>query len=295
MKCFFCLVLLTTFFDMSVSGQRIKDGHPPIHYATLKGKQVLVFTKNGKGYVHENIPAGIAAFQKLGRQFEFKVDTSSNAFVFTETSLKNYDAVIFSNTNNDVFDTEEQKVSFMRYMQAGGGFMGIHSASGTERNWKWFKLMLGATFVRHPPFQTFTVYVLDKQHPATKNLAAKWETKDECYYFKEFNPSIKTLVVTDMSTIEESNGAASIDSSGQRKNIKPDVFGNRYPAVWCNEFDGGRIWYTALGHSKENYSDSTYLSHLVEGLKWVVNKKKPDYRKAYATSSVFDERRLFGK
>jgi uncharacterized protein len=295
MKYFIYLVLLFAFFYSSVSAQVKKAKYKPDKNAILKGRQILVYTKNGKGYVHENIPASIKALQNIGLQSGFKVDTSSNASVFSDNNLKKYDALIFSNTNNDVFDSEEQRVSFMRYIQAGGGFMGIHSAAGTERNWKWFKLMLGATFLRHPPFQAFTVYVLDKQHPATKNLDAKWETRDECYFFKEFNPSIKTLVVADISTIEESIDAGSIDSSARRKNIKPDVFGNSYPAVWCNEFDGGRIWYTALGHSKESYSDSTYLSHLVEGLKWVVNKKKLDYRKAYAASSVIDERHLFIK
>jgi uncharacterized protein len=295
MKQIFYLMLFIAIFGFAANSQEKKATYPPGKDVKLKGRNILVFTKNGKGYVHENIPASIAAIKKLGMELGCKVDTSTDASIFTDNNLKKYDVVIFSNTNNDVFDSEQQKVSFMRYIQAGGGFMGIHSASGTERNWKWFKLMLGATFLRHPPFQTFTVYVLDKQHPATKNLVAKWETKDECYFFKEFNPSIKTLVVADVSTIEESNEAGTTDSSGRRKNIKPDVFGNSYPAVWCNEFDGGRVWYTALGHSKENYSDSTYLSHLVEGLKWVINKKKLDYKKAHATSSVFDERHLFGK
>lgn len=136
----------------------------------LKAKQILVFTKNGKGYVHENIPASITAFQKLGKELSFSVDTTTNSALFTDNNLEKYDVIVFSNTNNDVFDTEEQRVAFMRYIQAGGGFMGIHSASGTERNWKWFKLMLGATFLRHPPFQPFTVHILDHNHEATSNL-----------------------------------------------------------------------------------------------------------------------------
>ena len=252
--------------------------------AQLKNKHVLIFTKNGKGYVHENIPASIAALQKLGVENGFTTDTTTNAGLFTDDNLKKYDVIIFSNTNNDVFDTEEQKVAFMRYIQAGGGFMGIHSASGTERTWKWFKLMLGATFLRHPPFQSFTVHVLDKKHPAVKNLSSQWQTNDECYFFKEFNPAIKVLLISDISTIKEADSL---------KNIKPDVFGNRYPAAWCQEFDGGRVWYTGLGHSKEDYLNAIYLAHLLEGLKWVADKPKPDYKKARATSSVIDEMRIF--
>ena len=250
----------------------------------LKGKHVLVFTKNGQGYVHENIPSSIAAIQKMGAEQNFMVDTTTNSALFTDDNLKKYDAIIFSNTNNDVFDTEEQKVAFMRYIQAGGGFMGIHSASGTERKWKWFKLMLGASFLRHPPFQKFTVHVLDKDHAAVKNLQSQWETNDECYYFKEFNPSVKVVLVSDISFIKEQDTL---------KNIKPDVFGNRYPSAWCNEFDGGRIFYTALGHSKEDYSNPIYLAHFLEGLKWVVNKPKLDYKKARATKSAIDEMNYF--
>jgi type 1 glutamine amidotransferase len=245
----------------------------------LKGKKVLVFTKNGKGYVHENIPASITAIQKLAVEFNFAADTTTNPAMFTDDILRKYDVIIFSNTNNDVFDTEEQKVAFMRYIQAGGGFMGIHSASGTERNWKWFKLMMGATFLRHPPFQSLTIHILDTTYPATKDLPASWETKDECYYFKEFNPSIKVLAFTDLSKVKEAD----------EKNSKPDVFGNRYPCIWCQDFDGGKVWYTALGHNKEDYSDPLYLAHIIEGLKWVANKPKPDYKKARATSSFVDE------
>lgn len=249
----------------------------------LKNKNVLVFTKNGKGYVHENIASGIAAIQKLGVEKGFSVDTTTNSALFAGDNLKKYDAIIFSNTNNDVFDNEQERVGFMRYIQAGGGFMGIHSASGTERNWKWFKLLLGATFLRHPPFQPFTVHVLNKNHPAVKNVAATWATEDECYFFKEFNPSVEVLLFSDISRIKEAENG---------KNVTPDVFGNRYPAAWCHEFDGGRAWYTALGHDKKDYSDPLYLNHITEGLKWVVNKKRPDYKKAYATSAVIDEMKV---
>jgi type 1 glutamine amidotransferase len=251
----------------------------------LKNKTVLVYTKNGKGYVHENISSSIAAIQKLGSDLKFKVDTSTNAAIFTDEELKKFDVVIFSNTNNDVFDTEQQKIAFMRYIQAGGSFMGIHSAAGTERNWKWFKLLLGASFLRHPPFQGFTVYVLNPKHPAVKGLSPSWTTNDECYYFKEFNADIDVLLFTDISTLKEDEGG---------KNVKPDVFGNRYPAAWCHEFDGGRAWYTALGHSREDYSNPTYLAHIIEGLKWLTNKSKLNYNKATATSSTtFNEMKVF--
>jgi type 1 glutamine amidotransferase len=271
-KLIFAFLFITALSDASLLAQKNEN--------KLKGTRVLVFTKNGKGYVHDNIPASVAAFQKLGTDNGFVVDTTTNSALFTDDYLKKYDALIFSNSNNDVFDTEAQKVAFMRYIQAGGGFMGIHSAIGTERKWKWFKMMMGATFLRHPPIQKFTVHVLDKQHPAMKGLVSSWETSEECYYFKEINPSIKVLMYADLSAIKEP------DSS---KFATPDVFGNRYPSAWCHEFDGGRIFYTALGHDKSNYSNDIYLALILTGLKWVVDKPKPDYRRSKATSSAVNE------
>ncbi len=236
----------------------------------LKGKRILVFTKNGKGYVHDNIASSIAAFLKMAKDFKFIADTTTNPALFTDNNLRKYDALIFSNTNNDVFETEEQRFALMRYIRAGGGFLGLHSASGTERNWTWFKQMLGATFLRHPPFQPLSIHVLDSTHPAMKNLPLGWETKDECYYFKEINPSIRILAFTDISHVKE--GA---DSTLR----KPDVFGDRYPCVWCQEFEGGRIWYTSLGHDKKDFSNPIYLALITEGLKWVTNKPRPDYKR----------------
>ena len=277
MKLTFVLLVIVTVINSELKAQQQDEGK-------LKNKTVLVYTKNGKGYVHDNIPFSIAAIQKLGKELNFNVDTTTDATIFTENNLKKYDVIIFSNTNNDVFDNDQQKIAFMRYIEAGGGFMGIHSASGTERNWKWFKLMLGATFLRHPPFQPLTVHVLDSRHPATKNLPAKWETQDECYYFKEFNPDIKILLFTDLSQVKEADDG---------KNIKPDVFGNKYPAAWCHEFDGGKVWYTALGHNKEDYANPIYLAHIIEGLKWVTDKGKLNYKKAYATGVDVDEMKFF--
>ena len=84
-------------------------------------KRVLVFTLNGEGYVHDNIPASVAAIKNLCRDNNFKVDISDVPTVFTEENLKQYDALIFSNTNNKVFDTDAQKLALMRY----------------NRSWRW--------------------------------------------------------------------------------------------------------------------------------------------------------------
>ena len=265
------ILLAVTWVIIARSGAQDQTNDLP----HLKGKRVLVYTRNGKGYVHENIPYSVAAIQKLGQERSFRVDTSSNPAIFRDENLKQYDAVIFANTNNEVFDTEAQKLAWMHYIEAGGGFVGIHSASGTERNWTWFKRLLGATFLRHPPFQPFRVQVIDKGHPAVKGLPVSWETRDECYYFKEINPAIHILTVADISGIQE---------NADSKETRPISFGNVFPSSWCHEFDGGKAWYTALGHDKNDYSNPGYLAHILGGLDWVLDKKPLDYSKAYATS-----------
>jgi type 1 glutamine amidotransferase len=239
--------------------------------SVFTGKRILVFTKNGTGYVHENIPYSIAAFQQMGADEKFSVDTTTDSSFFSDSVLKKYDAIVFSNTNNNVFETGNQKTALMRYVQAGGKIAGIHSAIGTERNWEWFKLMMGASFAWHPPFQLLNIHVLDKTHAAVIKLNNTWQTNDECYFFKEINPSIHVLLYTDISKVKIADNS---------KNPLPDIFGNRYPASWSHKFDGGSIWYTALGHNKEDYSNPVYLLHIKEGIRWLLGQGKIDYSKA---------------
>lgn len=227
----------------------------------LEGKKVLVYTKNGKGFVHDNIPASIEALKKLGEENGFQVDASEDPAVFTEDNLRQYDALVFSNTNNEIFDTEKQKKGFQQYIQAGGGFVAIHSASGSERQWPWFWKLLGGKFHRHAPLQDFEVKVIDKSHPSTAFLPDIWEIKgDECYYHKELNPDIHVLLAADMTTVEDKG----------KSEYPGNTFGDTFPLAWYHEFDGGREWYTSLGHRSEHYSDPEFMKHILGGISWVI-------------------------
>jgi len=237
--------------------------------------KLLFYTKNGKGFVHDNIPNSIEAIKEMSKQYGFTVDITEDPAVFTDANLKQYDALVFSNTNNDVFDTDAQRVALMRYIQAGGSFVGIHSASGTERKWKWFKQMLGATFYWHDKFQPFTVNILDPVHPSVKHLPARWERADgdEFYYLKEMGVNLHVIAVNDASTLAGENPK------------RLDTFGEVFPSVWCHEFDGGRSWYTSLGHSKEDYKKPEFRQHILGGIQWAIGKHKSrDYSKSYAQS-----------
>ncbi|WP_245869844.1 ThuA domain-containing protein [Pedobacter ginsengisoli] len=246
----------------------------------LKKVKVLVYTKNGKGFVHDNIPYAVKCIQKLGKENGFDTDVSDDPAVFTEANLKQYTLLIFPSTNNDVFDTDQQRLVFRRYIEAGGGFVGLHSVTGTERNWQWFKQMLGGTFAWHARNQKFNVKVIDPSHPSVAGLPKVWERKDECYFAKELYPGIKVIMAHDFTSLDSSNPA---DAAKIKEYSVP--FSELYPAVWYQQFDGGNIWITALGHDKENYEDPVFIKHILQGINYVAGQfKKLDYTKAYADS-----------
>jgi cytochrome c len=110
--------------------------------------KVLVFSKTA-GFHHNSIKEGNAAIQAMGLKNNFDVDTTSDAKWFTDDSLKNYAAVVFLSTTGDLLDNY-QEAAFERYIQAGGGYMGIHAASDAEYDWGWYNRLAGAYFLDHP-------------------------------------------------------------------------------------------------------------------------------------------------
>ncbi len=241
----------------------------------LTGSHVLVFTKNGKGYVHDNIASSVACIQALGKTHNFIVDVTDDPTVFTEANLKKYNLLIFTSTNNDVFDNDNQRVQFRRYIEAGGGFVGVHSVTGTERNWTWFKMMLGETFSWHAKFQKFSIKNLAPLHPSMKGVPAIWTKEDECYFGKELYPGIQVLMAHDLSTLDTTQNDLLTKNAGS--------FAHYYPAVWYQNFEGGHIWVTALGHAKENYQEPTYINHLLQGIKFIANQYNGlNYKNAHA-------------
>ncbi len=215
--------------------------------------KVLVFTKTA-GFVHDCIPVAAEAIMKLGKENNFDVDTTSNADWFTEDTLKKYAAIIFdSNTDpDDSLFTIAQKTDFQRYIEAGGNFVGIHAASDAGYHWGWYHRLVGATFDSHPDQQQATINVVDANDISTKHLPKKWSRKDEWYNFKNMDSGLHVLLSID-------------ENSYKGGNMK----GN-HPMAWYHEYDGGRAWYTELGHVKESYSDPAYLMHLLGGIKYAI-------------------------
>jgi type 1 glutamine amidotransferase len=226
-------------------------------------KRILIYTHNGKGYVHENIAASVEALKKICAENNYAAESTDDPAFFTPEKLRTFSCVIFSNTNNEAFDTEGQKQAFVEYIRNGGGFVGIHSASGSERQWPWFAAQLGGRFVRHPELQKFTIKVVDNKHPATDFLGESWDWEDECYFLNQLNPDIHILLAADLTTVKDEKKAEYPGST----------FGNYFPLAWSHEYDGGRQFYTALGHKPAYYQDARFLKHLLGGIKWALKEK----------------------
>lgn len=240
--------------------------------------KVLVYTKNGKGFVHKNIPSAVKAIRKLAEENGFHVDVSDNPEVFTEDNLRQYRFLLFPSTNNDVFDTDDQRLAFRRYIEAGGGLVGLHSVTGTERNWTWFKMMLGGRFAWHPHLQPLTLKVIDKDHPSMKGVPLNWKKADECYLLTEMYPGIHVLLAHELDSVKPN------EKELEKFKTLSAQFADYYPAAWCQDFDGGTVWITTLGHSDEDYEDPTYLNHIFQGMTFVAGKTGMlDFSKAYAT------------
>jgi cytochrome c len=241
--------------------------------------KVLVFSKTA-GFYHESIPDGIAAIQKLGQENGFEVDTTTNAELFNEENLKQYSAVIWLSTTGDVLN-HYQEADFERYIQAGGGYVGIHAASDTEYHWGWYNRLVGGYFSYHPgigdPYpnvQDGTLNVTDRKHQSTRFLPEIWNRRDEWYHFKKMNPEVNVLMDIDEDSYQHT---------------QPMGY---HPMAWYHEYDGGRAWYTAGGHTSESFSEELFLQHLLEGIKYAIgDNKKLNYSKA-RTQRVPEENRF---
>jgi len=257
--------------DPAVSAEA-KSALEHVRAVTAGDARLLVYTRNyassGEIYVHDNIASSVAAIQKLGRENGFSVDVSDQPAVFTDDNLVQYRAIVFSNSNGEAFENDEQRAVFQRYIRRGGGFVGIHSVCASEARSTWFWSLVGGTFDFHPPLQPFTIRVIDKNHPSTSFFERDtWPWEDEFYILKERNDKVRVLLAGDVKSLKKPGDNA------ERLAGQPDPC----PLVWCHEFEGGRAWYTALGHKKEHYEDPVYLKHLLGGILWVIGERGSEF------------------
>ena len=234
---------------------------------------VLVFSKTA-GFRHDSIPAGIRAIQRLGAQYGFTVTATEDAAQPSPlANLQQYEAVIWLSTTSDVLNATQQ-AAFEDYIQAGGGYVGVHAASDTEYTWPWYGELVGAYFQSHPAgTPTASIDVEDKTTPSSCALPDRWERTDEWYNFQSkdnpvvngggadysprVNPDINVIATLDESTYAEDDGNATDDD---------------HPIAWYQDFDGGRSFYTGGGHTQASFSEPLFRLHLLGGIQYAADQ-----------------------
>lgn len=247
----------------------------PADHGNLDGADILVFTKT-RSFRHPSIPAGIRAFEALGAEYGFGVQASEDSAIFNDRDLAAFDAIVFLSTTGDILNEAEQE-AMERYIQAGGGFMGVHAAADTEHqgDWYWYRNLLGGVFAGHPAIQEARLNVIDGTHPSTSSLPETFLRTDEWYDFRDLYE-----FRTDVLTIDE-------------QSYEGGAHGDYHPMSWYHEYDGGRSFYTALGHTEAAYSDPLFRRHLAGGLAYAVGDRRArDYARARPEHDRFVRDRL---
>ena len=210
---------------------------------------VLVFSKTA-AFRHDSIATGIAAIQALGQQNNYCAEATEDAHLFADESLAKYRVVIFLNTTGDVLDPGQQ-AAFERFVRRGGGYVGVHAATDTEYDWPWYGALVGTYFRKHPAIQSATLNVVDPSHASTRHLPINWTRTDEWYNFThDLDSGITVLIRIDERT------------------YRGGTMGVGHPISWHHTYDGGRAWYTAIGHTAASYSEPLFLQHLQGGINW---------------------------
>lgn len=248
-------------------GINFYDSNPPDLPKNLSGKTVLLFSKTN-GFRHgEAIEASIPAFEKIAKDNEWMLFKTDNGAVFNTEQLQKFDVVIWNNTSGKVLD-EVQRESFKKYLEDGGGFLGIHAAGDNSHQWDWYEQeVLGTLFSHHPidpQFQKATMYLEEGNTTLTEGLATTWDREEEWYMFFD-NPRDKGFNV--LYTVDESN----INPSGNMPLLASDKdwgMGKDHPIVWYHPLKKGRVVYSALGHAGSSFQEPNHLQLLENAIRW---------------------------
>lgn len=222
--------------------------------------RVLLFS-HSTGYRHASIEPGVEAIKALGGREGMEIVATEDPGVFSPGALADYDAIIFLSTSTKKDDPSSEwfqgarRDALQSFVRGGGGIVGIHAASDSHYHWPWYVDMIGGHFVSHPegtPEGTLTV--VDRGHPTTQGVDPTMRRVDEWYYFGDFDPTTNVLITLDPASIGEKDA-------------------NANPVSWAHEFEGGRVFYTAMGHTAETYRDKNFLTHLAAGLRWAMDEE----------------------
>jgi len=223
---------------------------PPVIPAAASSARVLLFSKTA-GFRHDSIPTAIATLTHLAREAAMTVDATEDAAAFTPANLARYRVVVFASTTGNVLDTTQQR-AMEGFIRAGGGFVGVHAAADTGYDWPWYGQLVGARFQDHPPgLQHSRVQPERDGQPD----GTAWPVHDEFYNY-DANPRGRVQVI---ATIDEQW------YDGGR-------MGADHPIAWHHAFDGGRAWYTGLGHTDAMFAQPEFIEQLRRGLAYAAGR-----------------------
>jgi type 1 glutamine amidotransferase len=221
------------------------------------GLSVFVFSHT-LGYRHASIPAGLSALSSIASERGFSLSANEDPSAFSDYGLEAFDVIVFLCTTGDVLDAGQQD-AFERFIRAGGGWVGIHSAADTEYDWPFYGGLVGAYFREHPAVQQAVVRVEDAAHPATSALPSEWPRTDEWYAFSENpRPNVSVLLTLDETTYEPGTS----------------TMGDDHPIAWFHTYEGGRAFYTALGHTSESYAEPAFIAHIEGAIEWAARPER---------------------
>ena len=231
----------------------------------LNGQQfkALLVTKTA-GWHHDALSAAVPAMRALANRHHFQLDRHQDGEKLNSEQLAQYDVIILLSTTGDIFDLDEQ-TAFEQFIRAGNGFVGIHAASDTEYDWEWYNQLVGRMFRIHPATQTAMIDVVDPTFPGLEQWPKRMMWTDEWYEFTEE----KTADLNYLLTVDEST----FDPVADWGRVAGDGMGDFHPIAWYHEFDGGRSFYTALGHMPEVYTEKAFLDHVFGGIYWAAMGK----------------------
>lgn len=253
--------------------------------------RALVFTA-AEDFRHGSTAAGVQALRSIGEEIGVEIDVADSAGALTEPNLKKYRAVIFLNTSGDVLDYGQQ-ADFERFIQAGGGFVGIHGAAETETEWDWFGRLVGAYF--DEPFSEYPRITLgiirtSDAYAGTDSIPASWNHADEWYRFTAVNADVEVLLHLEWEDLEQED--LEQEEPGREDDEQVDHSGGREPISWRHAFDGGRAFYTAIGHNPEAFRDAAFRAHLRDGLEYALGDRR-ELEYANATTVRMPEENRF--
>ncbi|KAH9057821.1 class I glutamine amidotransferase-like protein [Lactarius vividus] len=216
--------------------------------------------------VHDSIPTARDALVARGPSINVQFDATEDPTRFTDAGLASYDLLVFLMNTGEVLD-EGGKAALQQYLDLGGNFVAIHSASDCLRNTTFYGREVGAFFDYHPVIQNATVDVIDASHPSTSVLPAQWQVQDEMYNFKSDPRSVGAVVVL-------AANESSYSDPGPRRFDQ----GTPHPTAWYQEHgagvenggNAGRSFYTSLGHLNQTWQDDLFLAHVVGGISWAL-------------------------